>query len=517
VSEIASKDAKPEQAAEAGPTSDCRVGEEPDSPAGHHELEIPPVNTQIDGAAIEKSHSPSPQPCNVNDPTTNADPIWFLDIFFGEKPWPLVAIRKTPNHVQAGTFVAAPDRNRRARDWVMSFNGRGYDVYFAVNPLKQPMSKKAGKADVASARWLWVDLDPLKDAELDAERQEMLALLTDRRPEGLPEPTWIIDSGRGYWGFWGLKETQPVDGQGPQTKNVESYGRGIEKAFPGRADHCRDIDRIARLPGTVNQKTGQRAWVIAHRPDRVYELTDFPRVEAPATGGGKAANSSSFSRDSTSYRPGRADVDKLPVSDTIKAVIRTGENPHNPKRYESRSETVLAVLVALAGAGCDDVTMSEVMLDPGLPIGAHIQENSDPSKYLGKQIRKARDHLNTLPRQPPPGSRAGPRNGRRADVNFNQDRLLLNMQRAELRILYRIRRINVPLESWASEADIDLGHLYDPVALGALLEFTVEEDERFATDPMGRAAPRFPKRLKPAEFTKSLSGNITRDCKVFGA
>jgi hypothetical protein len=71
----------------------------------------------------------------------------------------------------------------------IEFNACGYDIYFAVNPLKRRMSKKARKADVASAEWLWVDLDPIEGAELNLERQQMLALLTDRRSQGLPEPT----------------------------------------------------------------------------------------------------------------------------------------------------------------------------------------------------------------------------------------------------------------------------------------------------------------------------------------
>jgi hypothetical protein len=166
------------------PKSDCRIGG--------------------DGAAIEKGHSPSRQPCGGNDPTTNQDCIDFLGDFFGEKPWPLGAIRS--GDFKAETFIAAADRDKNALAWTQKFNGLGYDVYFAVNPLKRPMSKKAGKADVASAQWLWVDLDPLDGAELNLERQEMLALLTDRRPQGLPEPSGLLiqDAATGPFGSFEL-------------------------------------------------------------------------------------------------------------------------------------------------------------------------------------------------------------------------------------------------------------------------------------------------------------------------
>ena len=96
----------------------------------------------------------------------------------------------------------------------------------------------------------------------------MLALLTTNLPQGIPRPNRVIDSGRGYWGYWKLASQQPVDGgqnnvNGPLTETVECYGRGIEQAFGDRfADGCRNIDRIARLPGTINTKTGNAARVL---------------------------------------------------------------------------------------------------------------------------------------------------------------------------------------------------------------------------------------------------------------
>jgi hypothetical protein len=504
VSEITSDDATSAQAPE--PTSDCRIGDELHNAAAYQQIESPPAKINIHGAGIAKSQALASQPCNGNDPSIKSEPIKFLKDFFGENPWPLAAFHNVSRDFKAETFIAAADRDKSAADWILNFNARGYDIYFAVNPLKRPMSKKAGKADVASAEWLWVDLDPLEGADLNLEREEMLALLTDRLPEGVPEPTWIIDSGRGYWAFWKLRISQPVDGAGPQTLHVEDHGRGIEKAFPGRGDDCRNIDRVARLPGTINHKTGRRACVVEYRPNRVYELADFPWVEA-AAGKGTAANSNpknEVNREPSRRRPGAVDVAELPVSEAIKHLIRTGKDPNNPDRYESRSEAVFAVLVAMAGEGCDDATMTGVMLDPELPIGAHIRDQADPDKYLERQIRRARLYANNSTRRPA----AGP--------SYEHKQMLLGMQRNELRLLHWMRQLNWPFEAWATEKGIDIGHLYDPVELGVLVQFTVEEDGRFATDPMGRREKRyrrkgrvvvsrparFPTRLMPSGFTK---------------
>ena len=71
----------------------------------------------------------------------------------------------------------------------------------------------------------------------------------------------------------------PVDGNGELTAAVESYGKGIEEAFGDHfADGCRNIDRIARLPGTVNSKTGGLARVLndfSH--DEPHAIESFPR------------------------------------------------------------------------------------------------------------------------------------------------------------------------------------------------------------------------------------------------
>jgi hypothetical protein len=102
----------------------------------------------------------------------------------------------------------------------------------------------------------------------------MLALLTTDLPQGMPRPNRVIDSGRGYWGYWKLAAPQPVDGRannmnGSFTEAVERYGRGIEQAFGDRfADGCRNIDRIARLPGTVNMIEAKAENLIG---DRAYD------------------------------------------------------------------------------------------------------------------------------------------------------------------------------------------------------------------------------------------------------
>ena len=211
--------------------------------------------------------------------------VAFLDSFFGAAPWPLVAIRRSVNDVKAQTFTSLTKRG--AEEWITRHNKARYEIYFTINPLKHERSGKASKNDIATASWLWVDIDPqpktMAGADLDAWRD---ARLMEALPGNLPEPSYTINSGRGFWHLWKLAKPQPVDGSkdgrdGPLTTAIEARGRAIERLFEPWTDNCRNIDRIARLPGSINHKTGRVASVLTI-DDGAYGLDDFPEpIAAP--------------------------------------------------------------------------------------------------------------------------------------------------------------------------------------------------------------------------------------------
>ena len=324
--------------------------------------------------------------------------INFLRDFFGEAElWPLVAIKKVgkKSDLQGYPFTHPTKREEMVAEWVERWNARGYNIYFPINRLNI-WKTKASKEDVATADWLWIDLDPRKGADPAAEQARLDRALGPDRPAEIPAPTWEIDSGRGRWGFWRLREPVPVDGKDcAATLRVEAHGRGIEQAFGKEfADSCRNIERIARLPGTINHNTGRRARVVAHRPEAQYDLRDFPFVDEPSK---KANGHDNAASDEPHFgQLPHVNIDALPVSDRIRHMIRTGEDIEDPTPFASRrSERAFAVLIAMAAAGCDDPTMAAVMLDPALPIGAHIREQKDLRKYLVRQIAEARKYASS--------------------------------------------------------------------------------------------------------------------------
>jgi hypothetical protein len=151
------------------------------------------------------------------------------------------------------------------------------NFYFSPVRFNGATSKKT---DVKSSQWLWLDLDPREGQPLDKEREAMVGLLTWELPANVPTPTFVIDSGRGFWGLWRLKTAHVMDGPGGDaTRAFEAVERGITNAFGEYADRSIiNCNRIARLPGTVNLKTGTLATVVECDPTASYKLSDFPSI-----------------------------------------------------------------------------------------------------------------------------------------------------------------------------------------------------------------------------------------------
>src|SRR5205814_7166683 len=136
-----------------------------------------------------------------------------------------------------------------ALEWLRQHNGVA-NLYWSVNPPNRELDKKARREDILEVRLLHVDIDPRAGEELAEERQRALALLTDRKPATVPEPSFIIDSGGGYQAFWLLTQPIPINGDMNRAEELKRYNQQLEIVFGG--DSCSNIDRIMRLPYTVN-------------------------------------------------------------------------------------------------------------------------------------------------------------------------------------------------------------------------------------------------------------------------
>lgn len=318
-----------------------------------------------------------------------------LRLIHHEGPWHVCA--KQGKGFTGRVFGAGSDGE--AAQWAVAQN-RTFNTYVSVAALRPDFTgSKATKDDVASVGWLWVDIDPRKGEPLKAERERILALLTTNLPEGVPPPSVIIDSGRGFWGLWRL--AKPVvmpdvgsPGWDEARAKVEDRNRGLERAFG--ADSCHNLERVMRLPGTVNHKAGAGLARVVGVDDTAFDLAAFPSVPDPkagaaAVGAGRGASVRAADLDAIPPLMGAEDGRLLNPSALERAIIMHGMPPDELDRFPSRSEAMFHVLCARIRAGVPNDVLAAMLLDESLGISAHVREQGEPSEYVARQIKRAHE------------------------------------------------------------------------------------------------------------------------------
>ena len=125
-----------------------------------------------------------------------------------------------------------------ATSWAVTESEAGRNVYWTVNRVTESCNKKPTKAEIVGVRFAHIDIDPPKGGGLLDKLQTHVELLSLAAP-----PTLIIDSGGGLQAFWRLSGPASV-------AEVEAVNRSLAERLGG--DNCQNIDRLMRLPGTVN-------------------------------------------------------------------------------------------------------------------------------------------------------------------------------------------------------------------------------------------------------------------------
>jgi len=311
---------------------------------------------------------------NYPIPTGNTDEaVEFLERMFPNRPRHLVAI-DPGGRVTARTF--SPDQIEEMRAWIDARQGEA-NLYLHVNELRAGMkNKKASKGDVAKALSAHVDID-------DVSAESRLRAFA-------PPPTAIVASGGGFHGYWALAEATT------DLVAAEAINVALAKALGG--DNCHNIDRIMRLPGTVNlpnakkQAAGRKptlARVVDAHWSRRYGLAEFPRDEGPPPARPKGA----VAHDQVVVV---VDLNALPasVSTMTRALIEHGDDLERPvngtgSHFRSRSEVVFRAACDLAREGCSESVIAGVLLNPAFGISLSIQEKRNPQQYALRQARSA--------------------------------------------------------------------------------------------------------------------------------
>jgi hypothetical protein len=304
--------------------------------------------------------------------------------------WVLTAIDPTRKGITTKTL----ETEEGLKEFLQQYNGNR-NIYFHVNPVMSLLNKKAQRQDIKTVDYLHVDIDPRVGFDIEAEQQRSLKMLQDP-PKGVPKPTCIVFSGGGYQGFWKLKEPIEIEGDLVKAEEAKLFNIQLETIFG--ADNCHNIDRVMRLPGTLNipdakkKKKGRTTTLatLVEFNDTEYSLSEF--TAATQTNSYNEAGFSGRTVELTGNIERYESVDDIPVDDKTRVLIAQGVDPDEEGKYPSRSEALFAVCCALVRAGLTDDQIYSIITDPEFEISSSVLEKKNKAEpYAARQIERARE------------------------------------------------------------------------------------------------------------------------------
>jgi len=323
----------------------------------------------------------------------------FLQKFRPHGPWVLTAIHPTKEgRLNTTTFNEASVE--KLKQWLNRY-GEDHNIYFSVNPtLADKVYKKASRENISAVEYLHVDVDPRAGEDLDAEQKRILGTIRKFKPI----PTCVIFSGGGYQAFWRLEEPIQIDGDLQKAEDAKRYNQQLEMLLGG--DNCHNIDRIMRLPGTVNRPNAKKrkkgrtevmAELIHFDGTISYPISDFTAaqpVQSPINKGFSGGRSELMPKVDTGNIRRVESLDELGenVKSWVKVLIVQGHDPDEPNKFASRSEALFCVCCELCRAGVDDNVIFSIITDKDFGISESvIQLGSRAESYALRQIERAHE------------------------------------------------------------------------------------------------------------------------------
>ncbi|RPJ39973.1 MAG: hypothetical protein EHM35_00885, partial [Planctomycetaceae bacterium] len=322
--------------------------------------------------------------------------IEFLQKFRPTGYWTLFAIKPDVTRAPEAKCFAT-SAAEAASAWLA--DRADCNLYFAVNPSREPADRKAEKTDIAAMDYLHVDLDPRAGEPIEAEQQRILGVFRAFKPL----PSCLIFSGGGYQAFWKLTAPLALPGSVEAADDAARYNQQLEIALGG--DNCHNLDRIMRLPFTVNHPNERKrkkgrvecpTTLIHFDPAMTYDLSAFtqapPKLVAPVSVPGVTGPAAAVPQAAAPANIKRIDdVSTLPLPSWLKVLIVQGNDPDNPGRWPSRSEALFAAVCGMVRGGLTDETIYSIITDPGFGIASSVLDKGNSTqRYALHQISRAK-------------------------------------------------------------------------------------------------------------------------------
>jgi predicted P-loop ATPase len=306
--------------------------------------------------------------------------VGWLRSLFPEGPWYVYASDPEGRDPFLGERFA---EEAALRAWLDARQGT-HNVYYSANTPLPTVRTTPRKSQMVRLNVLHVDLDLPKTgphATPTATNYERLLL---RVRAMAPAPSAIVFSGGGYQVYWRLAEALPA---AEYADRVEAVNAAIQRALA--ADHCFDVGRILRLPGTVNvpdkkkrERGREPALASAIEVDwsRTWSFALDPVPRLPDSFGAEEAEN-----EAAEPPLGPHSLESLPRK--LQRPIKTGD----ASAFKgNRSNLILWVACSLVRLGWKDEEIAPFLLDADYGLSAHCRDQSNPARAAQRTLDFAR-------------------------------------------------------------------------------------------------------------------------------
>lgn len=255
-------------------------------------------------------------------------------------------------------------------------NANGYNIYWTVNTVRPGLNKKPTKTDIRTARFVHVDIDPPKTGGA-FDKPAIASAMT----EIAAPPSFIIDSGGGLQAFWRL------DDHYQNLASIEAINTQVRDYF--EADACQNIDRLMRVPGTVN-------W-----PDKKKlargRIAVTASVMIPDDGVVYSPEELAQTFPAAKIRPEQVRSINLPQGYEVIDIAEFGLSDLDPIKLavtqppgEDRSGDGVAAARLMANAGLTDTQIIGILLNPRHAVSAHFLDQRDSLRAAARALQLVR-------------------------------------------------------------------------------------------------------------------------------
>jgi hypothetical protein len=274
-----------------------------------------------------------------------------------------------------------------------------YNCYVGLGLRKEQLVDGRGESgDVLGIPAFWCELDirhPVHTkVNLPKTIDEALALISEAVPL---KPSLIIRSGYGIHIYWLLRELWIFEDADDRQAayhllhRLQATIQAVAKLHGWEVDSTFDLSRVLRLPGTFNRKIPddpKPVEIIDAHEDQRYNPSDFTEhlIEVEATSYGQTTHEE-YAGDLRLI-----DLHTLRIPAGLKTLIKYGENVNAATPYPSRSEAAYDAMKWLIKAGCDDLTIMSLLLDPRYAVSEKPREKGP--KWLASDLARAHAKLN---------------------------------------------------------------------------------------------------------------------------